>query len=72
MFHISANNIDRKFIRVSMSMFSGSMKSNMAIILCQLLFFKMGATVDVLLLHYLNTAARNDAHALLDSAVLWD
>ena len=33
MFHISANNIDMKFIVVSMSMFSGSKIRNMAIIL---------------------------------------
>ena len=33
MSHISANNIDRKLIIVSMSMFSGSMNSNMVIIL---------------------------------------
>ena len=42
---ISANNIDRKLIIVSMSMFSGSRNSNMAIILCQpLFFFNMAAT----------------------------
>ena len=44
-----------------MSMFSGSMNSNMSIILCQLLFFNMDATFYVLLLHYFNTAARNNA-----------
>ena len=53
--------IDRKLIIVSMSMFSGSVNSNMAIILCQLLFFNMDATLCVLLLHYLNTPARNKA-----------
>ena len=61
MSHISANNLDRKIIIVSMSMFSGSMNSNMAIILCQLLFFNMDATCYVLVLHYLTTAARNTA-----------
>ena len=45
----------------SISMFSGSMNSNMAIMLCQLLFFNVDATFYVLLLHYLNTAVRNNA-----------
>ena len=48
MSHISANNIDRKVILVSMSMFSGSINSNMAIILYQLLFLNMDATFYVL------------------------
>ena len=56
MFHISANNINRKLIRVSMSMFPGSLNPNMAIVLCQVLFFNMDATFYVLLLHYLITA----------------
>ena len=46
---------------MSMSV-SGSMNPNMAIILCQLKFFNiMDATFYVLLFHYLNTAARNNA-----------
>ena len=49
---ISANNIDRKLIIVSMSMLSGSMNQNMVIIRCQLLFFNVDATFSVLLLHF--------------------
>ena len=54
---VGANNIDRKLILVSMSLFSRSRNPNMAIILCQQLFFNMDATFYVLLSHYLNTAA---------------
>ena len=57
MTHISANNIDRKLIVVSMSMFSGSRNPNMAIILCQPLFFNMAATCYVLVLHYRTSRA---------------
>ena len=60
MSNISANNIDRKLIIVSMPMFAGSRNPNMVITLCQLLFFNMDATFYVLLLHYLNAAARNE------------
>ena len=61
MSHISANNIDRKLIILSMSMLSGSMNPYMVNILCQLLFSNMDATFYVLLLHYLTAAARNNA-----------
>ena len=61
MSHISANNIDRKLMRVYMSMVSRSMNPNMAIRSSQLLFFNMDATSYVLLLHNLHTAARNNA-----------
>ena len=44
-----------------MPMFAESMNPNMVIILCHLLFFNMDATFYVLLLHYLNAAARNNA-----------
>ena len=61
MSHISANNIDRKLIIVSISMFS-----NMAVILCQLFSFNMDATFSVLLLHCLYTAARKEGTCLFD------
>ena len=48
MSHISGNIIDRKLSIVSMSMCSGSINPNMAIILCQPLFFNMAAIVYVL------------------------
>ena len=57
MSNMSANNIDRKLIIVSMSMFSGSRNPNMAIILCQPLVFNMAATCYVLLLHYITSRA---------------
>ena len=63
-------NIDRKLICVTMSMLSGSMNPNMIIMLCQLLFFNMDATFFVLLLHYLNAAAR--IMRFFYSAVLFD
>ena len=64
--------VDRKLIIVSMSMFSGSVNPNMAIILCQPLFLNVDATLFVLLLHYLTTAARNNDTRVFDSAVFFD
>ena len=61
MSNISANNINRKLIIVSMSLLSESMNSNIAIILCQLLFFQYGCHMLCTFITY-----------FFDSAVLFD
>ena len=61
MSHISANNIDMKLIIVFMSMFSGSMNQKYGNYIVPAIVFSMDATFYVILLHYLNTAAQNNA-----------
>ena len=75
MSYISANNIDRKLMSVSMCMFSGSRNPNMAIILCQLLFFNMDATFYVLIgpiTLFKYCSAKQSHMRFFDSAVLYD
>ena len=56
---------------VSISMSSGSSNPNMAVILHQPLFFNTAATFYVFLLHYLNTAVRNNATCFFGSAAVF-